>query len=279
VNRVLTDRFKDRALVEYEVADKVITHFEGWAKIAGWVIGGAGALLAVAVTLLGLFGIKSYSDATSNLDRASKMAINRVSEQADSSATALKTTAASYADQLDKQKEAIAGALRNSGNPEQIQSQVQNLNARVRQLGAQLTTQEQMAKENEQKLSQLRSIASANPTVQIGQLDQHLLTPSWNSSPVLAVSEVQALGPGSKGEIVTRIQNRLKELGCYEVEPTGVFDDATTAAVQLFKRTSMLYIPDSLRASTVLMDYSTATDLASPFLVGIHNQSCHDLKK
>ena len=48
------------------------------------------------------------------------------------------------------------------------------------------------------------------------------------------------LQKGSKGEAVTAIQKRLKQLGYFEGEVSETFDDATTIAVKAFQKDNKL---------------------------------------
>ncbi len=48
------------------------------------------------------------------------------------------------------------------------------------------------------------------------------------------------LARGSTGEFVTQLQQRLKEWGFYEGEPTGSFDEETDECVALFQEQSGL---------------------------------------
>ncbi len=54
-----------------------------------------------------------------------------------------------------------------------------------------------------------------------------------DASPVEALSGV--MGPGSSGEVVTSLQQRLIGLGFYEDGPTGNYDEATTLAVMRYQ--------------------------------------------
>jgi hypothetical protein len=55
----LDRRLKDSKVVEYETSEAITERLMGWAKTFGWVVG---ILLAILFAVLGLLGIKTYSD-------------------------------------------------------------------------------------------------------------------------------------------------------------------------------------------------------------------------
>ena len=79
----LTRKFKDQKLVEFEVTDLVFDNVMKWAKRLSYF---AGIPIAVLLVLLGVFGIKKYSDLwqlASAAEAKIKPAIQQAAKQAD----------------------------------------------------------------------------------------------------------------------------------------------------------------------------------------------------
>lgn len=70
------------------------------------------------------------------------------------------------------------------------------------------------------------------------------------------------LSTGSKGDAVTRLQNRLKALG-YTVNVTGTYDSATSAAVRAFQTNNYLSVDGVAGSETQTTLYSDAARTAS----------------
>jgi uncharacterized membrane protein YvbJ len=81
VESILAAKFKDRNLIEHEVTDKIVTRFDIWSKVAGWMVAIPGLILTVIIGILGLLGLKTYSDASNAIDQAGKAAISRLNDQ------------------------------------------------------------------------------------------------------------------------------------------------------------------------------------------------------
>ncbi|MBR3015876.1 MAG: peptidoglycan-binding protein [Clostridia bacterium] len=90
------------------------------------------------------------------------------------------------------------------------------------------------------------------------------------STPIPAATELTAnnvivLRSGTKGTEVTRLQNRLKELGFYTGASDGVYGDAVIAAVKAFQRSSGLTQDGVAGLSTQQALYSDfAVSIATP---------------
>ena len=82
VDRILQDRFKERALVEYEVTDQIVTRFGSYLKIAAWVFAPALLLCAIAIATAAFLGFKTYSNATESIQKAANLAVNDVQARA-----------------------------------------------------------------------------------------------------------------------------------------------------------------------------------------------------
>ena len=48
------------------------------------------------------------------------------------------------------------------------------------------------------------------------------------------------LRPPDRGEAVRRLQQRLKQVGLYELDPTGVYDPFTEAVVEKYREKKMI---------------------------------------
>jgi len=261
VDRLLQEKLKDRALVEFEVTEKVIGRLEVWAKLAKWGFGGIAGIFTVLGLLFAFFGIKSYGDAKRSIDDASQSAVEEMKRQTTAHTQGLSQTASKHKELLNSQYQSISVALDKSSNVPQLQ-------ARVRKLETTLAEQET----NAEKLTRLNRVATANPETPIGLLDKTWITPS----PTSVTSSVlfTPLQPGSTGERVKQLQIRLKELGCYEGDANGTFDMATAQAVTYFKRTKRNVTLSFIDPSEV--DFMTWSDIFSNLRLG--DRSCAEVR-
>jgi len=71
VEKILSEKFKDRALVEYEITDKIAGHFTTFLKVGAWVF-------APTLALIAFFGWKTFNDASTSIQRAADTAVKEV---------------------------------------------------------------------------------------------------------------------------------------------------------------------------------------------------------
>jgi TolA-binding protein len=231
VERVLREKFTDRHLVEYELTEKVVTRLETWVKLASWIFGVSVIILAISAAVLGVIGIKSFSDGIGKIDQASNSAVSQLKTQVASHADSLKRLADANSAQLDQQAKMIITATKQAGT--QIGAQLRETEGRVKNLKSRLSSQEATDLENQEKLARIRQIATENPNTPIGSIDKSLIIPSYPG--LDSIVNFQTLAIGSKGDNVTKLQNRLSTFGCYNGDATGTFDENTAKAVIRFK--------------------------------------------
>jgi hypothetical protein len=233
VEKILSEKFKDRALVEYEITDKIAGHFTTFLKVGAWVF-------APTLALIAFFGWKTFNDASTSIQRAADTAVKEVQSRAKTADETIATSAARVQVVLDRYAAA----------PE-LQKALQAAEARVKNADARTLAVEKSARENQQKLAQIASTRAASPDTTLGQLNQNIVTPSPLLSFTIPGVTSTTSGPlilggtpritfkiGDTGDDVKKIQNRLKTLKCYSGEVSGTYDEATEAAGTLFKKTS-----------------------------------------
>jgi len=81
---------------------------------------------------------------------------------------------------------------------------------------------------------------------------------SIKTTPPLGYTFATRLKKGDKGEVVKRLQEVLKENGYYQDEPTGVYDDTTTASVKTFQTNNTLEGTGSVGPKTNALLTATA---------------------
>src|SRR5579863_6752678 len=78
VDRILQERFRDRAIIEHEISDKLLARFMTLIKVAGWVFAPALTLFLLTVGFVGFMGLRTYSDARSAITNATATAVDEI---------------------------------------------------------------------------------------------------------------------------------------------------------------------------------------------------------
>lgn len=98
IETTLREQFKDQKLVEVETSQAIATRLSDWAKLLAFFVGIPVALL---ILLLGVMGVKTYSDFTSKVDLAQER-VSKDLEEAQNSASSLKRESAALAEEYKK---------------------------------------------------------------------------------------------------------------------------------------------------------------------------------
>jgi putative peptidoglycan binding protein len=231
VKRIIGEQFSERALIEHEVSDHLITRFGSYLKIAAWVFAPAVFLLVVVIGIVGFLGVRTYDNAVNTIQGVADLAAKSVQAKAEKAGASIESAAKITQDAVADYKAKTAGATKQL---ETSAKAATDLVASVRK----------GAEENQQKLAELSRAKAANPSLTLGQVDSSLLTPSslyggstFGSTTFGGLSSItQTYKVGDTGEKVKLIQNRLSLLNCYKGEATGKFDEATSNAVIAFKK-------------------------------------------
>jgi general secretion pathway protein A len=77
---------------------------------------------------------------------------------------------------------------------------------------------------------------------------------------------IPSLTPGMKGEAVIRLQKLLQDSGVYKVEPTGLYDHETTAAIREFQSAQGIVKNGRLGKQTLFFLYRKAESHSAPRL-------------
>ncbi|MBC5784041.1 zinc ribbon domain-containing protein [Ramlibacter sp. USB13] len=124
VEAAVAARFKDQKLLEVETAQAIAARLTDWAKLFGFFVGVPAALVLLVLAIL---GIKTYSDFTSQVQRA-QAEVTKKLETAGSSAEKLKGDSEKLALEYDK----LSARLRDTTA---IAAQLDSLTRRVDQIG------------------------------------------------------------------------------------------------------------------------------------------------
>jgi general secretion pathway protein A len=93
---------------------------------------------------------------------------------------------------------------------------------------------------------------------------------SWSGKAYVLWRDFEGLGTmlrqGGRGIAVVRLQNILHRVDAFADEPTGVFDDATAAAVLEFQRTHLLEQDGLVGPFTDIVLYAAAGNYTRPRL-------------
>jgi Tfp pilus assembly protein PilE len=236
VSRAVNEQFKDRAIIEYEVTDRIITRLQSWAKIAAVMFAVVGGMLVIVVAILGFLGVKTYSDAVSKVERASDAAVANLQKQS-----------SAKEENLRREAEKSLAALERYASPKELESAVRRAEQQARRADERVSAVVRSAVENEGKLNQIGSLQSLYPKTPIGDLNPGIFRPTVSGLTIPDITDLykpsvsmesvlKDYSVGSKGADVEKIQRRLKELGCYDGEATGEFDSKTAVAVDAFKK-------------------------------------------
>jgi hypothetical protein len=212
VHELLREHLKDQKLVEIETADAVIARLKTLAKPFLYT-------LALFITVLGVLGFRSMRDFFDALKSEQASAVQKLRDQASSESKSLaqeaETIRAQYR-KLGDQQDLVAQLRQTEAQLKSIQTASQGLKQRYEQLGTELATAQSV---------QPAGSASAVPS------EAGIRSGGANREGPAAAG-IYAVG--SSGPEVLRIQRRLRELGCYNDEATGEYDQATKAAVSKF---------------------------------------------
>lgn len=211
VQALLREQLKDQRLVEIETADAVMARLKTMAKPFLYTA-------ALFVAVLGVLGFRSIRDFFEALKTAQDVAVQQMRRQAADQSQALAQEADAMRGQLRRlgnQQGLVAQLHQTEAQLKSIQSASQNLRQRYEQLGTELAT------------SQATRPARASASV---PSEAGIRSGSGGGGG----DESAVLALGSYGPEVTRLQRRLKELGCYGGPASGEFDQATRSAVAKF---------------------------------------------
>lgn len=261
-----------------EIGTKVEDRLWRWGK----VLGGAAALLAVA---LAVFGFSSFEGARARIDQAASeaaAALNRAAldkkgeleKQASTFSGELEKQASTYSGTLEKQASAYSGTLKT--DVQKAEGTIQSYAPREKAVNTNLERLEAALKERNDRAAKLQEIRDVNPYAPIGSINSQLFQteavpggsqlPSYNATlPGISPSTVSvpAYSQGSKGEGVKAIQSRLTELGCYSGPVSGEFDalkPSKPLAQMLPQRTSILKAPSLSRSHSFRCPTSRMSD-------------------
>ncbi len=98
VSEIIRTQYKDQKVVEIETAQAIATRLTDWAKLLGFFVG---IPIAILLLILGGLGIKTYSDFSSQVEKAQKD-VNAHLTAAQASATKLKDEGDSLARDYEK---------------------------------------------------------------------------------------------------------------------------------------------------------------------------------
>jgi hypothetical protein len=104
IQAVLQEHLKDRKLVEIELTEAIVTRLSNWAKLLGFFVGIPLAALAV---VLGILGVRNYSDFSRTIDTAKtdiEQTFHRAQQHAQQQADVFKQRA----DALKKESDDLA---------------------------------------------------------------------------------------------------------------------------------------------------------------------------
>jgi hypothetical protein len=236
INRVLEARFKDRALIEYQVTDTLVTRFSSYLKWAALLLTPALFIFGIAVSIAIFLGFKTFNNAADAIKKASTTAVAEVQEKAVVAEQAIATA---------QEGAKLTNASLDSKAP-QLQRELDRVNRQLKGAAIKIAGIAQSAEENQRKLAQIKDTRTNNPTLPIGELNSTLVTPSFPQASVFTNSGIASIPfrtytLGDSGDAVMIIQNRLREAGCYKGQTTGSFDKATADAVIAFKRAKDMY--------------------------------------
>jgi len=98
VQALLQERYKEQKLIEIETTQAIVERFSNWAKLLGAFVG---VPIALLLLVLGVLGVKTYSDFTAKVDKIetdTTAKLTAAQENAGKLKTASETLAKDYAD-------------------------------------------------------------------------------------------------------------------------------------------------------------------------------------
>ena len=120
VARALDARLKDQKIVDIETTQAIVSRLSDWAKLFGWFIA---IPIAILLAVLGVLGIRQYSDFTSQLGQAKKEALASLASATDDA-----KKASEDAKKVDQEYRELDAQLQAT---KQLAGQVQTLSEKV----------------------------------------------------------------------------------------------------------------------------------------------------
>jgi hypothetical protein len=265
VQAAIRDTFKDQRLLPIEIAEKAVERFWFYGKIVA-------IPTTVLLIVLGVLGVSTYRDALRTIQTSGQRVVANLQEQA-----------AKDADKISQTTNAVLAKLNQAESknlPEQVGRLAEQVSTATRGLqtvqqvvqqaaktGKDLQDTQALALQYQEEVSRLRTSIVASPPLPtaIGTVSgvtipgltglglpsttPALLAPSAGIPRVVIGADAFTDRPpgtltiGDKGEYVKRAQAKLRELGCYNGDITGTFDEITKEAVVRFKKVP--YVPTS----------------------------------
>lgn len=124
VREIVKSDFRDQKLAELEITQAVASRLSDWAKLFAFFVGIPAALLLI---VLGLLGLKTYSDFSTLVEKGKKDITAKLAD-AQNQAAAIKTKADGLTDSFHKLDLQLADATK-------LSAQVKMLTAKVDQIG------------------------------------------------------------------------------------------------------------------------------------------------
>ena len=209
VQAVIREQLRDQKMVEIETADAVLQRLKTWAKPLLYSV-------AVVAAVLGLLGFRTLRDTIEALKTAREQALATLQEQAKHESRSIAETA-----------DAIRADYRKLGDQQDLVQKLKQAEDRVASIevaGKKLKARFELASTELAK----QDSAGGRPSTISTNIGMSLRN---NGE---ARSTNRYFVEGSSGPEVERIQQRLRELACFNGELSGAFDAATKAAVERF---------------------------------------------
>lgn len=216
VQAVIREQLRDQRMVEVETADAVLLRLKTWAKPFLYAV-------AILAAVLGVLGFRSLKDAADTLNNAQQKALQSLQQQA-----------ATESKLLAQEADAVRAQLRKVDN--------RDLEEKLRQAESQLTKIQVAGKKLKERYE---SATTELAQVQAGPIPSEdrkvsqrmsMTRRSGQASGEEPTAAPRYLAPGSTGENVQRVQQRLAQLGCFHGEASGLYDAATKSAVERFNQ-------------------------------------------
>jgi hypothetical protein len=244
VEQILSARFRDRSLIEYEISDRLVQRFTGLWNVVVCVFAPSMCVLAVALAIAGWLGFKTFSDALQTIKNVGTSAASEVQGKAKDAENAIDqaTQKAQAKIDADAESPALKQSIRNAeAQARQANERILAVSKVATEASARVTAVIKSADENQVKLTALSAARESNPGITLGQLSSSSVSPSipgesLSLRDLATVSVVRRWLIGSSGDEVRIIQTRLKERGCYSGGISGNFDQPTSEGVISYKR-------------------------------------------
>lgn len=247
---------------ELDLRDKYMTFAQGQIEkdrsFYKYLYSFAAGFIALMVVVAGIFSYTSVSqmrtEMKASIEQATKTAVNQLEEQA---AQNLKNVLEAANTQISTQLKQYSASLTNSQNATRTQERLAT--EQMRQALAQVARTRSELDDAQKQLAQIKSLASSNPTIPLGQIDPNLFH---------GVVSIKSYSRYSSPEDIKELQTRLNDLGCYNAEINGAFDESTLGAVKQFNhlKNPFLYQLSQGTPGVALFDDTSilGSDLLSP---------------